>query len=312
MRSRIETARPGLTARAGAAKAARLAARLTAATIMAVALAATPLAAQTPPAAPGATSPAPTTTPAAPGSAPTAPAVRPSADAPSGSPAQTPAAAPAAAPSPAPNSAPAPAAAPAASPTKPAPAEPPLPVEKPAPATPTPPAPPAPAPAPQSSQPAPADAETSLVTLPARPAAVLRVASAWPDGYPNILSAFARLAKALETEGLKPAGKPLAVLVETRDDGFTFEAMAPIAAAPAGKTELTPDIKFGETPSGRAYKFQHRSAYDDLDTTYEAITAFLDDKGLEAKDQIIEEYLTTPREADDTGLQVDIYVMLKK
>lgn len=310
MRSRIETAPPALAARAGVAL------------ILALAVAATPIAAQTPAAAPSATSPAPTTTPAAPGSAPTAPAVKPqSAPAAAPAPAPTNPAPTSPAPTPAPSSSeaapanpapanPAAAAPPAPAPAKPAPGESPPPVEKPASATPAP-APQAAPPASQQGQ-APADAETSLVTLAPRPAATLRVSSAWADGYPNILSAFARLAKALEAEGLKPAGKPLAVLVETRDDGFTFEAMAPIAAIPAGKTELTPDIKFGETPGGRAYKFQHRSAYDDLDTTYEAITAFLDDKGLEAKDQIIEEYLTTPREADDTSLQVDIYVMLKK
>jgi effector-binding domain-containing protein len=149
------------------------------------------------------------------------------------------------------------------------------------------------------------------VALTARPAAVLRGSSNWGEGYPKIQAAFARLAKALEANGLKPAGKPLVVLVETRDDGFSFEAMAPIDAIPVGKTELEPDVKIGETPAGRAYKFQHRGAYDDLDSTYEAITAYLDEKGQEAKDTIIEEYLTTPKDSDDTALEVDIYIFLK-
>ncbi|QLP98729.1 MAG: GyrI-like domain-containing protein [Rhodoblastus sp.] len=165
--------------------------------------------------------------------------------------------------------------------------------------------------APQAATPS-AEGETPLVTLAPRPAAILRGTSNWGQGYPAILTAFARLAKALDANGLKPAGKPLAVLIETRDDGFTFEAMAPLDAAPAGKSELEPDIRIGATPAGKAYKFQHRSAYDDLDSTYEAITAFLDEKAMQAKDVIIEEYLTTPKDADDTTLEVDVYVFLKE
>jgi effector-binding domain-containing protein len=264
--------------------------------LAALALSAAPLAAQTAatPAAPAQTSPAQTspaqTSPAKPAPAP--------ATAPSAAPASPTAAAPA----------PATPAAATPAPTPPA-AEPAKPVEtKPATSA-------TPAPAPSGDAPqaaAPGEGETPLVTLAPRPAAVLRGTSNWGQGYPAILTAFARLAKALEANGLKPAGKPLAVLVETRDDGFTFEAMAPLDAAPAGKTELEAEVKIGQTPEGKAYKFQHRSAYDDLDATYEAITAFLDEKGVQAKDVIIEEYLTTPKDADDTTLEVDIYVFLKE
>jgi effector-binding domain-containing protein len=153
---------------------------------------------------------------------------------------------------------------------------------------------------------------TPLVEVPSRPAAVTQGQVAWADGYPALLAAFAKLAKALEANGLKPAGKPLAVLVAITDDGFSFQAMVPLDAAPAGKDQLAPDVAIGATPAGRAYKFQHRSAYDDLDSTYEAITAFLDEKGVEAKDTIIEEYLTTPKDADDTTLEADIYVFPKE
>ena len=58
-------------------------------------------------------------------------------------------------------------------------------------------------------------------------------------------------------------------------------------------------------------KFEHRGSYDDIDTSYEAITAYLDEKGLEAQNLFIEEYLTTPKDAEDSELEVDIYVLLK-
>ena len=58
-------------------------------------------------------------------------------------------------------------------------------------------------------------------------------------------------------------------------------------------------------------RFQHRSAYDDIDSTYEAITAYLDEKGIEAKNMFAEEYLNRTKTSDDPALEVDIYVFLK-
>jgi len=65
------------------------------------------------------------------------------------------------------------------------------------------------------------------------------------------------------------------------------------------------------SPAGKVMKFEHRSAYDDIDSTYEAITAYLDEKSVEAQTMFIEEYLTEPKTADDTSLQVDIYVFTR-
>ena len=70
-------------------------------------------------------------------------------------------------------------------------------------------------------------------------------------------------------------------------------------------------FKLGETPSGRAVKFEHRGAYEEIDATYEAITAWLDDKGLESRDFFVEEYLDQGKGADDTALAVDVYVFVK-
>ena len=58
-------------------------------------------------------------------------------------------------------------------------------------------------------------------------------------------------------------------------------------------------------------RFQHRGAYDDIDGTYEAITAYLDEKGIDAQDVFIEEYLNETKTSDDPNLQVDIYVLVK-
>ncbi|MBK9081196.1 MAG: GyrI-like domain-containing protein [Rhizobiales bacterium] len=220
----------------------------------------------------------------------------------SATPAQTPPAAAPTAPAPAAPAAPA-AQTPSATPGAAAPATPPS-------ATPGAPAPGAGAATPAPDAPAPESA-MQLIDVPARPAAILPGRSSWDEGYPALLASFSKLATEIEKAGLKPAGRPFAVFLETDDAGFRFEAMVPVLDIPAGKDKLTTDIRLGKSPAGKAYKFQHRSAYDDIDSTYEAITAYLDEKGLEAQNLFIEEYLTTPKDSDDTSLEVDIYVFVK-
>ena len=88
--------------------------------------------------------------------------------------------------------------------------------------------------------------------------------------------------------------------------------MIPIAAVPEGKTELTPEIKFGKTPEGKAFRFVHKDAYEEIDGTYETITAYLDAKDIVARDAFIEEYVSEMTDATDANLEVNIYVQPKE
>lgn len=169
----------------------------------------------------------------------------------------------------------------------------------------TPAAPSAPAPQPDQSSAA------QIIDVPSRPAVVVKGAAGWDDGYKAIMAAIAKARAAALKGNLKESGRPVAAFVDTDDNGFKFEAMIPIDAAPAGAVDLGPDAKIGSTPSGKAIKFQHRGAYDDVDSTYEAITAYLDEKGYDAQNVFVEEYLNDPKGSDDTALAMDIYVFIK-
>ncbi|MGD9543438.1 MAG: GyrI-like domain-containing protein [Methylocystis sp.] len=151
---------------------------------------------------------------------------------------------------------------------------------------------------------------SQTVTVEARPAAVLKGQGKWEDATKTISEALAKLNDAVRTSGLTPNGRPIAVFTKTDDTGFFFEAMAPIAAAPEGKPKLPEGVVIGASPAGKALKFQHRDAYDEIESTYEAIAAYLDEKGIDAKDLIVEEYLTDFK-GDDSTVDVDIYVFLK-
>jgi len=157
----------------------------------------------------------------------------------------------------------------------------------------------------------PDDATAQMLDIPSRPVAFLRGKSDWENGFKSIMTSLAAIESEVAKAGLKQGGKPIAVFVETDDNGFGYEAMVPLAEKPEGKDQLGNDVKIGASPAGKAIKFQHRGAYDDIDSTYDLITAYLDEKGLEAQNLFIEEYLTDTKNADDQGLQVDIYVFIK-
>ncbi len=74
-----------------------------------------------------------------------------------------------------------------------------------------------------------------------------------------------------------PGGRPLAVFIESDDTGFKYHAGYPLEAVPDGKSSLSEAVKIGQTPSGKAMRFEHQGAYADIDATYDAITAYLDE-----------------------------------
>lgn len=152
---------------------------------------------------------------------------------------------------------------------------------------------------------------SQTIDIAARPVAVLRGTGSWNDGLKTLSDAIATVTAAAAKAGLAVAGRPLVVFTETDDSGFHFEAMAPLAKAPDGKGKLENGVEIGASPAGKALKFQHRGPYEDIDSTYEAITAFLDEKGLDTKNLFVEEYLTDLKEGEDEGLEVDIYVFVK-
>ncbi|MGO9236373.1 MAG: GyrI-like domain-containing protein [Methylocella sp.] len=156
----------------------------------------------------------------------------------------------------------------------------------------------------------PDDTSPMTLELTARPVAYVSANAEWANGFKSVMGEIAKVDAAVKKAGLTQAGHPFALFLATDDKSFQFEAMVPLAGKPEAK-DLSDGVKIGESPAGKAIKFLHRGAYDDIDSTYELITAFLDEKGLESQNRFIEEYLTDTAEPDDANLEADIYVFLK-
>lgn len=155
------------------------------------------------------------------------------------------------------------------------------------------------------------ETDAKIIDVAAKPTAILSGQAKWGDGFSAIMDAEAKIKAAVDKAGLKTADRPITVFTATDDNGFSYQAMLPLADKPQGKDELPDGVKLGNSPAGKAIKFEHHGPYDDIDATYDAITAYLDEKGLEAQDYFVEEYATDLKSADDPGLAVNIYVFIK-
>ena len=163
---------------------------------------------------------------------------------------------------------------------------------------------------PNASPTTPENATTENVEVPARPIVAVSGQSSYDDAFKSIKGSIETVKAAMAKAGLKPTGHPITIFSAPDDKGFKYQAGVPVAGKPE-KADLGNGVVAATSPAGKAIKFQHRGAYDDIDSTYDVITAFLDAKGLQVDSPYIEEYLTDLTTADDPNLQVDIYVFVK-
>jgi effector-binding domain-containing protein len=147
------------------------------------------------------------------------------------------------------------------------------------------------------------------VTLTPKTFLYMKGNATWDTAYDTLIDAFKTVSDFLQKQGLKPAGQQMTVYTATDDTGFTFQAGVPLEAEPA--TKPSGDLEIGKSPEGKALKFVHRGTYDGMDSTYEAITNHLDEKGLEAKDFFVEQYVTDPVTTAEDKLVIEVYVPLK-
>jgi effector-binding domain-containing protein len=146
-------------------------------------------------------------------------------------------------------------------------------------------------------------------TLTAKPIVFIKGTGTWDKAFDTITAALKKLKAYAEKEGLTADGQAMTIFTATDDTGFQFQAAMPIATPP--KNPPHGEIGVGTSPEGRALKFVHRGSYDGLDNTYEAITNYLDERRMEAKDLFIEQYVTDPLTTDEDHLVVNVLVLVK-
>jgi effector-binding domain-containing protein len=150
------------------------------------------------------------------------------------------------------------------------------------------------------------------VVIAPRPVLILKGQSTWDDGYDTLMESFQKLSAEAARLKLPITGRPQAVFTSTDDSGFRFEAMVTLATEPSAPLPgVGREFQLGKSPEGKALKFVHTGAYDDIDTTYEAITAYLDEKGMKARNLFVEEYTNDTKGSDDGTLVMNIFILIE-
>ena len=164
-------------------------------------------------------------------------------------------------------------------------------------------------PAPQQKATQPGDPFGQEVTLTAKTMVLAKGAGVWDTAFDTLTGSFKTVLAALAKQGVKPAGPPMTIYSATDDTGFEYMAGYPVAEEP--KAPLPPELSVGKSPEGRALKFLHRGSYETIDVTYDAISKYLEEKKLEARDLFIEQYVTDPLKTPEDLLVIEIYVPVK-
>lgn len=147
------------------------------------------------------------------------------------------------------------------------------------------------------------------VILEERPIIYSSGSATWENAFETIVASLKKIYAYLDQAKIAPAGMPMTIYTATDDLGFQFRAAVPVAEPPAKPPEG--DLAAGKSPGGKAMKYTHQGSYNDLDSTYEAITNQLDEKGLESQEVFVEVYVADPRTTPEDKLVIEIYVPLR-
>jgi effector-binding domain-containing protein len=147
------------------------------------------------------------------------------------------------------------------------------------------------------------------LNLEAKPMVFFKGTATWDTAFETLTQAFKNVTEVMQKQGIKATGPAMTIYVATDDTGFTFQAGFPIAEEP--KDPPKGDIAVGKSPDGKALKFVHRGSYDSMESTYDAVTNFIEEKQLEARDQLIEQYVTDPLTTPEEKLVIEVLVLIK-
>lgn len=138
------------------------------------------------------------------------------------------------------------------------------------------------------------------------PAVTIRTRAAARD-LPVVLSdVYGRLLAHLFQHEVQPAGAPFVIYRSMDMDDLDIEAGVPVRSS----LPETDDISAGEMPGGRAVTCVHEGPYGTLGETYDAVTTWMEENGLEASGTGVEVYLNDPAETAEDELRTLIVIML--
>lgn len=165
-----------------------------------------------------------------------------------------------------------------------------------------------PAAAPEGTQSGAPFATPREVILAPVPVLALSGSATWDEAYDKLVASIRTATAELARLGLTRAGDIFVAYASSDDLGFEFEVQVPFS----GTTTVKPadGMKLGGSYAGRVLRFTHTGSFADMDSTYEQIANYLDEKNISSEDLYIEQYRTDLVGTAPDALTIDILVPL--
>lgn len=150
----------------------------------------------------------------------------------------------------------------------------------------------------------PMSADVTIKTSPSIVAIAHRTATSYPGIFQDIPAGFATVMKSLAEAGVDPVGPPFTIYhrVTDADTPGDIAMCVPIARSVAndGRTDIV------EVPASDAASLVHRGSYEDLSASYNALAAWVHERGHRLLGPHREVYLNGPADTAESDLLTEI------
>ncbi len=117
-------------------------------------------------------------------------------------------------------------------------------------------------------------------------------------------ASYGQLLSNIQVNGMKMTGPLLTVTTKWEENAFVFDNCIPVENI---KGDLSAKVFESKTYSGYALKLEHLGSYDNLNSSYETILAYIAQMGLEITENPWEVYISDPSNTPEEKLITHIY-----
>jgi effector-binding domain-containing protein len=117
-------------------------------------------------------------------------------------------------------------------------------------------------------------------------------------------ASYGQLVSNIQVNGMEMTGPPITVTTKWEENEYVFDNCIPIKSVSG---DLSAQVFESKTYSGYALKLEHLGSYANLDSSYEAILAYIAQMGLEITENPWEVYISDPSNTPEDKLVTHIY-----
>lgn len=139
------------------------------------------------------------------------------------------------------------------------------------------------------------------------PALAVRTTTSVKELPNTVGRAYGAIVQYLGQQGKGPAGSPFVMYYNMDMEHLDVEIGFPVASPLPGNGV----VHASKIPAGKAAFAVHTGPYATIETTYNALTAFMTERGLVPETWMYERYLNSPEDTPPERLLTEIYFPLK-